>query len=200
MRIKHYIPIIIAGIAIPAVIYAANVTGDNLDIGLVGNSQVAAGATIGTNNQSHFRSLTVGGGNKAFEYSLSVGSANDARDLSFAVGQSNTVNVGAGQYPRRAMAVGYGNVVEAEDAACIGRSNAQNGYQGALIGMGLSNSADMATVVGSYNIDRAGVRFVVGDGEDADNPSNAFEVHDNGDVVIPKRQGDVLMGPFGNGN
>jgi hypothetical protein len=39
--------------------------------------------------------------------------------------------------------------------------------------------------------------FAVGNGVDANNRSNALEVYSDGKILMP-RQGDILMGEFGN--
>lgn len=39
--------------------------------------------------------------------------------------------------------------------------------------------------------------FVVGNGSSAANPNNAFTIYKNGNVIISKAQGDILMGEFG---
>ena len=69
--------------------------------------------------------------------------------------------------------------------------------QSTVLGNRLVSTANDATIVGRYNVDKAGVLFVVGQGSSSAR-ANALEVHDNGDVIITKAQGDIDMGAFGN--
>ena len=87
-------------------------------------------------------------------------------------------------------------------ACLVGGSNNQLDYatNSAAIGEGLilGPGTQAQVVVGQYNAPDANARFVVATGTDAYNPKNAFTVFANGDVIIKKRQGDILMGEFGN--
>lgn len=79
------------------------------------------------------------------------------------------------------------------------------------IGLGTMARAYGSLAVGRFNVDEGGDAtqwietdplFVIGNGTGGDfDPAryrNAFAVYKNGDVKIPKRQGDILMGEFGN--
>jgi len=70
-----------------------------------------------------------------------------------------------------------------------------------VLGRGLYNQYNSATLVGQYNDTGvpydSGLLFAIGNGADATHRSNAFEVYTSGKITMP-RQGDVLMGEFGN--
>lgn len=69
------------------------------------------------------------------------------------------------------------------------------------LGRGLINQWSDSTILGRYNDSaqpfRCGLLFAIGNGADAMHRSNAFEVYADGKITMP-RQGDILMGEFGN--
>jgi len=101
---------------------------------------------------------------------------------------------------------GYGVESAAWASSSFGEGNkAQNSWSTAL-GLMTKTDSDTQTVVGGYNAPTVNSAFVVGIGTgdpDGSGPgvetrTNAFEVYKDGRVIINKRQGDILMGEFGN--
>lgn len=109
------------------------------------------------------------------EYSLLVGTFNNgAGHSSFAAGQNNYI---------------------------IGDTGYEHVYATGVIGYGLISKWSKSLIIGQYNDStvplQSGLLFAIGNGANASNRSNAFEVYASGKVVMP-RQGDILMGEFGN--
>jgi len=187
-------------LAVPGAIYAT-VQGTGLNIGVSGSTAnlytTAQSAVVGMVNRASYWSLAVGGYNLAHNDSIAVGHNNDALNLSAAVGNANSVNEIAAEYPRCSMAVGYFNTILGNHAFAAGRENTVEADNAAALGHGLTSTADAATVVGSYNVDKEGLRFAVGTGTGptSNGRANAFEVYANGDIVM-KPQGDISMGEF----
>jgi hypothetical protein len=149
---------------------------------------------------------------------LAIGSSNwvysdpdDCRNLLLlgtsngAEGAANSLFVGtlnfAWSYTAQCLVAGNANNLEQVSNSLVVGTNNDAGYtmDGAMIGYGLSNwsSGTNGVIIGRYNQD-VGALFTVGNGASSQNRSNAFVVLQNGDVIIPKRQGSILMGQFGN--
>lgn len=187
-------------LAIPATAYAVLTNLDDLSVGNTQSNNVYANSTgIGYNSHASWHSLTSGGYNFAHDLSFAAGHSNDVKNISGAIGWQNNVNYDAtGQYPRYAFATGVLNYVLGNGSFASGRMNDITADESAAIGEGIVITDDNATVVGTYNEDKASVRFVVGVGADGVSRSNALEVHDDGSVIINQAQGDISMGGFGN--
>ena len=85
------------------------------------------------------------------------------------------------------LGVGQGNALYADNAAAVGTS--------------LVVYDPNSLVVGKWNKDLAGnLIFVVANGNgtpsDPEEKLNLFEIHETGDVVIHKAQGDISMGTY----
>jgi hypothetical protein len=103
-------------------------------------------------------------------------------------------------------ASGAGN--QANGAASVGMNNwtIANGVASISAGDHTTANAYASLVIGRWNIPTGTVDtwvdsepvFVIGNGADAQHPKDALVVKKNGDVTISKRQGDILMGEFGN--
>lgn len=215
MRKTLYLPLLIA---IPLVAYAATEF-DNVDVGNAAvNTATASALAVGYGNTANQNSIAGGEINTSKYASAAFGVMNDATYRSFAsgwgnfasgyaaaFGQDNKVNEGiVNLSPERrfSFATGQMNVITGGHNFAAGAFNHIVAFRAAAIGTGLINTVDDSTIVGSYNEEKSGIRFVVGRGTESDEASrsNALEVYADGDVIIPKRQGDVLMGSFGNGN
>ncbi|GAA5497200.1 hypothetical protein Rhal01_03393 [Rubritalea halochordaticola] len=182
---------------IPVAAYAVVTYADNLDVGSQQNAQLNNdAASVGRGNQASYDSLSVGRYNKAHGNGMSMGHTNIAHTQSMAIGEQNSVNYQAAGYPRNSLAVGNGNTIYGEESFAAGLINDITADQSTTLGSYLVSTADNATIVGTYNADKAGVLFVVGNG-DSTTRQNALEVHDNGDVIVSKPQGDISMGIFG---
>jgi hypothetical protein len=176
------------------------------------------GAAIGADNnvQDAFgASLAVGLFNTIYgNYSAAVGYENSVgKESSVAIGKwnffteaeagfvsgSSVVAIGAfnsiGQNSSNGILVGSDNGVGTLDANVVLDSTA-------TFGRGLTNSDwNNATIVGQFNsgsLKPDPVLFAVGNGADATHRNNALEVYTDGTVIVRKRQGDILMGEFGN--
>ena len=176
------------------------------------------------NNVTGGSSLAVGNANTvASWYSTVSGGSNVVSGLYNAVfGLSNNLSGGSHSIlsgdllslngPSRSSAM-FGSMLNGNNInACL--SSGSNNYfydstDSAVLGRGLiAKGATSCIVVGRYNIDilmspgsLADPLFVVGNGTGLGNPptrSNALVVYGDGKVIIPKRQGDISMGEFGN--
>ena len=198
------------------------VTGNELEIGPTGADQVMiingasrGGAAIGTDNSvlDFYRgSLAVGISNSVYGgYAAAFGYSNTvSASASVAIGENNTFqfdpDFGGGS---TSLIVGKFNTIFASSHGSIvsGVNNWVGGTDPnqeamATFGRGLINIVSSSTVVGQYNnmtpLLAGSVLFVVGNGPDYNNRSNALEVYGDGTVIVRKRQGDILMGEFGN--
>lgn len=170
-----------------------------------GNNDSNSNILLGSGNWGQGSSILVGYYNSSYLGSLVIGSGNSALKFSAAFGTNNTVETNA-------FAVGTMNIARLNSAA-IGDDATAYGYASTSFGKGTFALSYGSTAVGQYNAynwssqnlsawtgtadDHA---FVVGIGtaSSASDRENAFEVLQNGDVIIPKRQGDILMGIYGN--
>ena len=83
-------------------------------------------------------------------------------------------------------------------ALSVGYGNANSGGYSGTIGYGLIAYSDYCLAVGKYNKNTSATElFVIGRGTSSV-PANAFEVHDDGTVIVNEPQGDVEMGIFTN--
>lgn len=113
-------------------------------------------------------------------------------------GNSNTIS--GNTY---AIALGNNNTIS-YGAECIpiGQENEVSGWNSMVFGKGLINHSGVSkgsVFVGRYNkTSYASERvFVVGIGDDDANRADGLIIKDNGDIVIPKAQGDISMGVYG---
>lgn len=152
------------------------VTGGSLAVGL-SNTATFRGSAFGWANQS--RNYSVAGGYKnevgavgaAFGYRNKVNegfvlpvSPFDPR-YSFATGQDNNIDGG------RSLAMGFNNILIADDAVAIG-------YQ-------LKNSENQSIVMGRWNTPKSDLLFSIGNGTIAALRSNALEIKFDGTTIIP---------------
>lgn len=196
---------------------AAPIDGDVLNIGANTLTLSEGSGAIGQSNllnQANY-ALTIGQGNTLDGHrNLAVGFNNEVDDLdNAAIGKHNYVDGLAN------LVVGNSNSLIDDDDGDFsivggqynlvdnGRANLVTGAlnvideanNSALLGTGLISDIHESVVVGRYN-EYAGIEahFIVGNGAANDQRSNAFVVLKNGDVIIPKVQGDISMGEFGN--
>lgn len=143
-----------------------------------GFSAVALGSSTATGHQS----VSAGWGSTASgEFAVAMGIGTASGTYSFAVGQST--------------ASGY-------QSTALGGGNAIGDHSNA-IGWNATAVANFSTVVGVFNelIGNPTMNlpsnpvFVVGNGTDNTNRSNAFEVHMDGTILMAP-QGDISMGEF----
>lgn len=136
-----------------------------------GNLEVGHGVTQG--NLIVNGSVELSGGLAGGDHSVAI------NDTSITGGLSSTAIAGGMTGGDYSVAIGYGTYAEALYCTVVGANNT------------FSLSASPSAWVDTDPI------FVVGNGTDFFNLSDAFVVLKNGDVQIPKRQGDILMGEFG---
>jgi hypothetical protein len=208
-RNTRFLTTTILTLAVPALVIGAAFT--DLDVGMVNNSATFQSAAIGTNNTATQLSTSIGSSNYAAYRSTSTGGSNIAHDLSFASGHSNSVynlsaaigywndvNTVSGQHPRHSVAIGLSNYIVGNSSLAAGSSNIIEADNAMTFGRGLVSTAVDATVVGTYNTDKTGLRFAIGNGTGpaAATRANALEVYANGDIIMTKPQGDISMGEF----
>jgi hypothetical protein len=120
---------------------------------------------------------------------------------SIIVGTSNAIYLSStGSYSAKTALIGEANFSEGNsNSIMVGLNNFAGGNTNSgIVGRGLANLWNDCLVAGRYNdTSVSGIMFAVGNGVDASNRSNALEVYSDGKILMP-RQGDILMGEFGN--
>jgi hypothetical protein len=135
------------------------------------------------------------GANAHGNYSVAVGNGVWSEDLGSALGHSlmaggNSIALGISSVAfDYSIALGVNSLALGSSSIVIGRDLVA-GYQTVVIG---AKNVPEGSITEWVETDPL---FVVGNGRES--PSNAFVILKNGDVRIPKRQGDILMGEFGN--
>jgi hypothetical protein len=105
-----------------------------------------------------------------------------------------------------ATAMGFHTTANQTGATAAGAYTLANGQYATSLGYSTTATSYASTVVGRFNVIQGTSYgwfdteplFVVGNGTDAQHPKDALVVKKNGDVVVTKRQGDIMMGEFGN--
>jgi len=208
-------------------LFATGLGGDSLNVG--SNNDItnnANGGVFGTANYNDLssNSVSIGDSNYIMHYSnsLVVGSYNSLYYLtsSLVLGDSNVVDVSLDnslilgsensipQFLGSSLVSGYCHTVTGSFSAVAGMNNAITGNLQFAFGQGLISDnywtwwpeGTPAVFLGQYNRFDTTLLLTVGNGPDATHRTNAFEVYQDGTVKIPKRQGDIVMGEFGNGN
>lgn len=109
------------------------------------------------------------------------------------------------------MTMGSSTIAYGDNSVASGQDTYAGGASSFAIGVNTVADAYATTVVGRWNVgggdgedwEAEDPLFEVGNGtgDENDPPEiqrrNAFTVYKNGNVIIPKRQGDILMGEFG---
>lgn len=132
--------------------------------------------------------------------SLTVGLANSDRGSDYDFdGASASLTVGSYNYAtgNSSLIVGLNNTIWMPD----GDSVFVPVVATSLHGQGLISKWNTSLVLGHYNdtapSPSSGLLLAIGNGSDAEHRSNALEVYASGKIQMP-RQGDILMGEFGN--
>ena len=154
---------------------------------------------IGNNNKAtDDLSIAIGHGNTASgPVSIAVGGVNQSsQTYSIAIGASNIVtgpcSVAMGDSNKASdfssVAMGYKNSTSGQCSIAMGRDNAASGEHSVSIGTGLIAVGDYQTALGKFNIDETELDirnlFVLGNGTDATNRSNAMTVDWNGNLGL----------------
>lgn len=173
---------------------------------------------VGTGNHVHAGgSMSIGGSNYVgwwFPWggtaSLGVGFSNWVHaDGSLVVGLSNTLDGSnydwaGSEYSfltgRYNYSAGKATFIAGENNYISGDSDNGHTYAAAAIGQGLISNWSTSLIIGKYNDSTipqlSGLLFAIGNGNGTIR-SNALEVYADGKIKMP-RQGDILMGSFGN--
>lgn len=165
---------------------------------------------------ARLQSLSLGDGFLAASASIVLygtvdGGSRNIAAASAVMGSNNCVALaGSGiGYSNASVALAGGFLSDSSFSVAISGGTVLADY-GFAAGSGVSSSTDGCFAVGMFNSARTGTDpgqdqlFVVGNGtgnsQDPDSIAyrDAFWVQRNGDVRIAKRQGDILMGEFGN--
>lgn len=129
-------------------------------------------------------SIAVGGANQSSQtYSIAIGASNIATGPgSVAMGQSNKASDLA------SVAMGSKNSAFGQCSIAMGDSNKASGEHSVSIGTGLIAVGDYQTTLGKFNIDETELDirnlFVLGNGTDATNRSNAMTVDWSGNLSL----------------
>lgn len=205
---------------------ATSVTNDSISLGddnVADNGAITAGAgntasngsvAAGNDNEAYDKSISVGFGNWSV-YGAAIGVDNDAlgsqvlgsyNDFastwgSVAVGNGNESVWATGSAIDNCLVGFFNSVFEQSNCTLVGHTNVALGDYSHALGRGLLAEGNCVTV-GTYNDPNSSPtktkKFVVGYGDQGGPRANALEVHDDGTVLINKRQGDISMGDFGN--
>lgn len=146
------------------------------------------------NNVSGDNSVAMGAGNTASNsYSVAFGAGNTASNSeSVAIGGGNTAS------GNTSLAFGAGNTASGSGSIAFGRGNTASGEVSVSIGEGLIAVGDTQTALGRFNVDETDFDmrnlFVLGNGTDANNRSNAMEVDVAGNLNMNR---DVVANAFG---
>lgn len=180
------------------------------------NTATQRSLAMGISNYSSDSSIAVGMGNYADDQALAVGDANTVANGGGAIGSYNTVTadgsvaLGFMNESRMDDGDGYGNILigryniagpdavaYAEENVLIGDSNYSTSNRAWTFGKGNIGQVETLTV-GTYAEMVSNASFIVGTGHGtgAGERENGLIVMKNGDVVIPKAQGDVSMGIY----
>jgi len=227
MKLNHFVlaTLLLAGLCCEKAGAQTTVVGNRLDIhgssnslttqpvGAVGDSNTLSGGysmTIGYHNTiSGLAAFAVGQDNVIYGYrSGAVGQGNTVSPTSaMAIGTMNTINNDGNDNGHYSLVVGNLNInTAATSSITVGTGNVVTiaATNSSTLGNGLTNGWGQCLLVGQYNTSAIKITtgplplFVVGCGTGTAAPQNAIEVYTSGDVVIPKAQGDILMGAFGN--
>jgi hypothetical protein len=210
---------------VAANLHAQVLTGKELELGATGSNQVQVppgqiGAAVGTGN------VVTGGNSMAIGENADMASCGDSLVVgignstyntshSFAAGYHNSLG-GSGMVMFGAYNASYyyDDFGAGVDGMLVGQYNYNSGSTASLaagvnnylasgianiaLGQGLLNGWSNCTVVGQYNeyFEGAALVFVVGNGTNSGNRSNALEVYRDGTIKMPP-QGDISMGEFG---
>jgi hypothetical protein len=174
---------------------------------VTGNDSIA----VGFNNQGGFTSsMVLGSWNHSWGAwnSLELGSYNDVDSAynSLIVGSHNLGNYSNPGENTDSLISGSYNSGYLISGFIAGRNNYGQGEQ-FILGEGLlAQTSPLMVVAGKYNATPAADQlFVIGNGYVTQNGNqtvvtrrNALEVKADGTITVPKRQGDIRMGRFGN--
>lgn len=124
---------------------------------------------------------------------------------------ANAIAIGlsAKAWDAHAIALGYGNQAVGIGSVAMGHGTMASGKYSATLGEYSDADAYASFVIGRYNVGGytstngnttwadEDPLFEIGIGADNSNRANALTVYKSGDVIIHKRQGDILMGAYG---
>jgi len=173
------------------------------DIALGYHNNVFSGAAIGSQSSAYYGGYSFGASAYSYSNGVALGYTASASNTSAALGSNVTASYNS-------TAIGYYNNASNYSTA-LGNYTTAPGKYSTSMGFSTTAQAYASTVIGQFNLAQGSTTawvdtdplFVIGNGPPppvGTTPvySNAFVVKKNGDIVIPKRQGDILMGEFGN--
>lgn len=160
------------------------------------------------NSVSGVKSVAMGQNNTVInDNSVAMGQSNTVNSSnSVAIGHNNTASGGtsvAMGYSNTAsnyfsVAIGLRNTASGDTSIAMGQSNNASGVDSVSIGTGLIAAGDTQTALGRYNVDETEFDmrnlFVLGNGTDANNRSNAMAVDVAGNLNMNR---DVVANAFG---
>ena len=191
-----------------------NLSGENGTHGLIAmgyrnTASASYSAAIGANNTASGQySVTMGYQNAVSGmYAATIGLSNTSSyACAIAMGQNNTssghcsVAMGCDNNAEKdySIAIGRENTASNHHSVTIGRGNTASGECSISIGKGLIAAGDTQTALGRFNVDETEFDmrnlFVLGNGTDATNRSNAMSVDVAGNLSMNQ---DVVANAFG---
>ena len=165
-----------------------------------GNYSVAMGSstTASGNYSTAMGQNTTASGN----YSTALGVSTTASG-----GSSTAMGVGTSASGNRSIAMGSGTIASGNYSTAMGEDSTASGQASTAIGYGSVASDFASTVIGQYNssgssatsagsFSTSNTAFVIGNGADSSNKSDAFKVMFNGDATVSNDltvSGDVVV-------
>lgn len=170
------------------------------------NDAVWSSVSIGVYNDTNYYSLAAGGWNSAVDYSMALGNGNSAYSKSVSAGENNTmqqgdyrsgvVNILMGQQNTAMLKSGTANSAVSRNVL-LGTENVSAVDDTWVLGAG-NIGVEGSAIIGAYSDPVVDAAMIVGTGTASADRENGLIVMKNGDVIIPKAQGDIDMGGFGN--
>jgi hypothetical protein len=180
----------------------------NSNTSALGLNSTAFGSGIASGQGSFATGMAIAAGS----YSVAFGTSHATEDSTFATGAGEAIGyysvaLGGLAYGDVSFAVGDSMAMGLYSVAAGGISTANGDYSVAF-GDFTEANAYGCLVIGRYNKGDSSVGgattwvatdpiFEIGNGTADNARANALTVYKNGDVVIHKSQGDILMGEFG---
>ena len=142
------------------------------------------------NNSAGTYAVAMGAGSEASgDYSTAMGRSTTASgNYSTAMGNSTTAS---GQY---STAMGYGATASGSYSTAIGKYATASDYSSTVIGQ--HNSSGSSVTNNATSFSTSNTAFVIGNGENSSNKSDAFKVMFNGDTTVSNDltvSGDVVI-------
>lgn len=173
--------------------FSNNVTSDAVAVPAAARYTAVFGLYNTVKKNSHTSIISGAYNTVSARYALVTGNANTVEGSTI----GSVTNVSA--------AIGSMNHIMSNNSWTMGSSNEVSSDLSTALGIGLVADSMGGTFVGKWSAPTLGSLttdnpqnpvFVIGNGADSTNRSNALVVKQNGDIIITKPQGDISMGDY----